>query len=175
MSALQALPESRDTLLIIGDILCFIPQVAFQRGLGAVLEVSTKFKDPALTWSVVWSWESRVWFTILIMVFVGTIEWAYLYKLTTTRPTTTNLRKSDPEDGTLPIDVSQDPELAELHRKSCEDDQGINARELVKVFHVPPPSDSVSKDPVLKSSVKGVSFGIRKNEIFALLGPNGAG
>lgn len=34
VSALQALPESRDLLMVIGDLLCIVPQVAFQRGLG---------------------------------------------------------------------------------------------------------------------------------------------
>ena len=53
------------------------------------------------------------------------------------------------------------------------DDEGINARELVKVFRVKPEKGAKSKEPFLKRSVKGISLGIRKNEIFALLGPNG--
>ena len=181
VSALQALPESRDTILIIGDILCLVPQVAFQRGLGAVIEVSTKFDDPDLTWADVWSWKSRVWLTILMMFAIGSLEWMYLFKLTTTRPATTRLAQNDPENATEPVDVSSNPEMEEEHKKSLEDDEGINARELVKVFRVPPPDKdskahkSSKKDTVLKRSVKGVSFGIRKNEIFALLGPNGAG
>lgn len=52
------------------------------------------------------------------------------------------------------------------------DDEGINARDLVKVFQV---KNSKTKQKLLKQAVKGVSFGVRKNEIFALLGPNGAG
>ena len=179
VSALQALPESRDTILIIGDVLCVIPQVAFQRGLGAVIEVSTKFDDPDLTWSDVWSWQSRIWFTILMMVVMGTLEWAYLFHLTTTRPATTTITEHDPPIATEPVDVSANPETAEEHRKSLVDDSGINARSLVKLFRVPTPENDSSKrgkkDTVLKQAVKGVSFGVRKNEIFALLGPNGAG
>lgn len=176
VSALQALPESRNTIMIIGDILCLVPQVAFQRGLGAVLEVSTKFDDPNLTWAQVWSWESRIWYTILMMFVMGTLEWLYLFKLTTTRTATTHPAKDDPANATHPIDVSSNPEMVAEHKKSLRDDNGINARELVKLFRVPSPDkdSKSSKATDLKKAVKGISFGVRKNEILALVGPNGA-
>jgi hypothetical protein len=48
-SVLQALPKSRDAILIVGDVLCVVPMVAFQRGLGAVMEITTEYKDETLT------------------------------------------------------------------------------------------------------------------------------
>lgn len=178
VSALQALPESRDTILIIGDILCLIPQVAFQRGLGAIIEVSTKFNDPDLGWGEVWSWKSRVWFTALVMFVMGTLEWTYLYYLTTTRPAPTPIKENDPEDANVPIDASSNPETQEERKKSLAGDDGIRGRDLVKLFRVPPPVKEPTRsgsNTILKRAVKGVSFGVQKNEIFALLGPNGAG
>lgn len=173
VSALQALPESRETLLIIGDVLCIIPQVAFQRGLGAVIEISSRYDDPTLSWGAVWAFETRVWFTMLMMFIVGTFEWVYLYQLTTTREPKTKLSAEEiPKVGT-PVDISGNTDILQERDRSNADDEGINARELVKVFRIKPSKDSKSKEPILKRAVKGVSYGVRKNEIFALLGPNG--
>lgn len=173
VSALQALPESRELLLIIGDIISIIPQVAFQRGLGAVIEISSVKDDPTLSWGDVWKFETRVWFTILLMTIVGTFEWVYLYRLTTTREPKTKLSADEiPKVGT-PVDTSSNPDIVAECNRSKADDEGINARELVKVFRIKPSKESKSKEPILKRAVKGVSYGVRKNEIFALLGPNG--
>eukprot|EP00978_Attheya_sp_CCMP212_P012739 scaffold31880_cov59-Attheya_sp.AAC.1 len=172
--AFQLAPEAQDTLLIVGDFLCIIPPVAFQRGLGAIIRVSTEANDDDLSWSDVWSWESRVWFTLLMMVLVGTVEWVYLWKLTTGRPSTTAL-KSDEVKYCLPVDVSSKPQVNEERERSLADDSGINARDLVKLFRIKPSNESKSRKPILKAAVKGVSFGVRKNEIFACLGPNGSG
>lgn len=173
-SLLQSFPESENIILIVGDILCLVPQVAFQRGLGAVLTISSDFQDPDLTWGDVWAFDQRVWFTILIMCVVGTAEWYYLYMLTTTRESKTKLSKEDNvEEVTKPVDVSHDPAIAEERERSFKDSRGINARDLVKVFKVQ--DDSEKKNASIKQSVKGMSFGIRQNEILALLGPNGAG
>jgi ABC-type multidrug transport system ATPase subunit len=147
--------------------------------LPAVIEISTKFDDPALSWGVVWSWENRVWFSIAMMVGIGSFEWLYLFRLTTSKPPTTKLRVDDPDDAFVPLKTSTNPELEEERKKSVENDAGINAREIVKVFLVPPPdrkSKARKKDNhILKRAVKGISFGIRKNEIFAIVGPTGAG
>lgn len=48
-SLLQSLPDADKTILIVGDVLSIVPQVAFPRGLGALLEVSTEYKDPDLS------------------------------------------------------------------------------------------------------------------------------
>lgn len=48
VSALQALPESRDLLLVIGDILCVVPPVAFQRGLGGEWSACTNLAETML-------------------------------------------------------------------------------------------------------------------------------
>lgn len=139
----------------------------------AVIEVTTKFDDPNLSWKQVWSWESRVWYTIVMMIAIGTLEWVYLYQLTTTRPAITKPRADEPKDAFQPESISS-AELEEQHKKSLETDSGLSVREVVKTFRVPP-ADSESKSAdkgkhILKRAVKGVSFGIRKNEIFALLG-----
>ena len=169
--ALQTLPDSRGSLLVIGDILCFCPPVAFQRALGAVLEVSTKFNDPALTWAKVWEFQTRIWFATLIMILVGTIEWVYLYKLTHTRPSTTKLSRKERKEHATPVTID-DTDIAEEKARSAQDNEGVVARELVKVFAIPNPKGNTHK---FKRAVKGVSYAVKKNEVFALLGPNGAG
>jgi len=173
-STFQALPDERDLLLIIGDVLCFIPQVAFQRGLGAIMQVSSQFRDTNLSWGDVWSFQARVWLPSLVMLVVGTLEWTYLYRLTTTRDEKTDYKEHE-LDEKIPIDVSGDPDLSEERGRSHEDNNGINARDLVKVFKVKPNKKQESKDVIIKHAVKGVSYGVRKNEIYALLGPNGSG
>lgn len=116
-----------------------------------------------------WQFETRIWFCILMMFSVGSLEWWYLIRLTTTREPKTKL-SGDNVRLTTPIDVSQDPLIAEERERSRVDNEGINGRDLVKVFEV---KDAKKRERVVKRVVKGVSFGIRKNEIFALLGPNG--
>lgn len=174
---LQTLPQSRDAILVLGDILCFIPVIAFQRGIGAVIEISTLYDDPDLNWATVWSWESRVWFTIIMMLALGTIEWVFLYKITTGRAGTTKL--SPDEESVLNYDTDDVDVLEERERSHLNDD-GIKARDLVKVFRVE--QQKIDKnlkgkrsETILKKAVKGVSYGVEKNEIYALLGPNGAG
>lgn len=169
---LQAFPEAENTILVIGDILCIVPQVAFQRGLGAILEISDEKNDDSLSWGDVYAFEQRIWFTVLIMLVVGTLEWYYLYKLTTAREAKTEIPKSQEKELISPKDVNQDTDISGERDRSLVDAMGINARDLVKVFHV---KDQKDKGNVFKKAVKGVSFGVRKNEIFALLGPNGAG
>ena len=48
-SLLQALPQSDNMILIVGDILSIFPQVSFPRGIGALLEISTEHYDPELS------------------------------------------------------------------------------------------------------------------------------
>jgi len=176
--ALQAAPEARQALLIVGDLLCVIPPVAFQRAIGAIIAISVESEDPDLTWGEVWSWDSRVWFAILVMLFIGTLEWLYLYRLGTMRPGVTPLKDAE-KLAAQPVDSTSNFGVAAEKDRSQVEGDGINARELVKLFRVEPPKDAKQrtrrKSPILKSAVKGVSFGIRKGEIFAALGPNGSG
>jgi ABC-type multidrug transport system ATPase subunit len=74
-----------------------------------------------------------------------------------------------------PINVQDNADIVAERELGLKDNQGINARDLVKNFKVKPEKDSKSKYPIVKRAVKGVSFGIRENEIYALLGPNGSG
>jgi hypothetical protein len=159
--------------MIIGDFLSIIPQVAFQRGLGAVMEVSSVYDDETLTWGDVWKVESRVGFSAIMMFAVGSAEWLYLYQLTTKREAKTKLSDEEVTNVGTPGDIDYDTDIVAERTRSLASDDGINARDLVKVFRIKPSRDSKAKVPILKRSVKGVSFGIRKNEIFALLGPNG--
>jgi hypothetical protein len=170
VSAYQAAPDAQEALLIVGDVLCIIPQVAFQRGLGAVIAISSVYDDPNLSWGDVWQFQTRVWFSIVMMLVIGTFEWVYLRVLTTTREPRTTLSEEEACDFATPVDVSTDPDLSEERERSRVDDDGINARDLVKVFRFKPTKDSVSREPMIKRAVKGVSYGVRKNEIFALLG-----
>mmetsp|Transcript_18650 Transcript_18650/g.44881 ORF Transcript_18650/g.44881 Transcript_18650/m.44881 type:complete len:1405 (-) Transcript_18650:72-4286(-) len=179
-SALQAAPSAENVILIIGDILCIFPFFAFQRGLGAVIRISTEYNDPALSWANVWSFEARIWYTILLMFCIGSLQWFYLYKLTTRRAPKADLSIEEVEEFGTPIDISENSDIVEEYQRSRADDQGINARELVKAFTSKKKSKKRlfgkgSKQKVIKQAAKGVSFGIRKNEIYALLGPNGAG
>lgn len=173
-AVLQILPEKREMMIIIGDVLCLLPQIAFQRGLGAILEISTVTRDESISWGGVWSFEARVWFPMLLMLFTGTLEWIYLYKITTTREARMILKQEE-AGAEEPISVEEDPDIATERQRSLKDNQGINARDLVKNFKVKPEKDSKSKNPIIKRAVKGASFGIRENEIYALLGPNGSG
>ena len=90
-SALQAAPSAQDAILIVGDILCIVPFFAFQRGLGGVIFVSTEFNDPSLSWEDVWVFDTRIWYTILVMIVVGSMEWLFLYRLTSRREPKTKL------------------------------------------------------------------------------------
>jgi energy-coupling factor transporter ATP-binding protein EcfA2 len=166
--AYQSLPEAQATLLIVGDFLCLIPPVAFQRSLGAIIQVSLVYDDPNLTWNDVWTFDTRVLLSIVLMFGVGTLEWVYLYRLTTTRPPRTKV-EADSDRQPEPI---HDEDVLEEKERSAVDDDGINARELVKVFEVEIKQDG-KKTRTLKKAVKGVDFGIKKNEIYVLLGPNG--
>lgn len=172
--AYQTVPSAQTTLQIISDVLCILPPFAFQRGLGSIIAISPEYSDPDLTWGDVWSWESRVWYTLLIMFVIGSMEWIYLYVLTTSRPPKTKLGKDEQEAAT-PIDVSDKEDVEEERERSLVDDSGINAREMVKVFRIKPERGVKSKKGILKEAVKGVSFGVKKNEIYAMLGPNGSG
>ncbi|KAG7366812.1 ABC transporter [Nitzschia inconspicua] len=169
---LQTFPDSEQAILLFGDILTIAPQLAFQRAIGAVLWISTNSQDPELQWNEVWAFENRLWYCLLTMTIVGTVEWWYLYRLTTAREATTKL---DRENRCLsePITVEDNQLVANERDRSLANNEGINARDLVKIFQIR--DGKRRKKKKLKKAVKGVSFGVRKNEIFALLGPNGAG
>jgi len=173
-NVLLALPEKKDTIHLAGDILCIVPPFAFQRGIGAILQVSSQKDDKGTTWEDVWSFEARIWLPLVIMFVSGTFFWVVLYRLTSGREILTKL-KGEEVSAIEPLDVRGDPDIAEERKRSTNDDEGINARDLVKVFKIKAEKDSSSKDPVIKQAVKGVSWGIRRNEIYALLGPNGSG
>jgi len=172
-STLQAVPDELDTILLVGDFLCIVPPFAFQRGIGEILRVSA-LPDDGTTWKDVWSFEARVWLPMLIMLVSGTFFWMALHRITTGRERLTNL-KEDERSTIEPLDVRGDPDIAEERNRGMQDDEGINARDLVKVFKIKAEKDASSKKPVIKQAVKGVSWGVRRNEIYALLGPNGSG
>eukprot|EP00986_Skeletonema_menzelii_P015098 scaffold11045_cov138-Skeletonema_menzelii.AAC.4 len=181
-SALQAVPSAQDVILIVGDILCIIPFFAFQRGLGGVIFVSTEFNDGNLSWEDVWAFDTRIWYTILVMVAVGSMEWLFLYRLTSRREPKTKLTGDEVAEFGTPRDVSHDPDVVEERERSRKDDEGINARDVVKAFAIQKKTKKGAglgwgnkKERVIKAAAKGVSFGVRTNEIYALLGPNGAG
>ncbi|KAL3921025.1 MAG: hypothetical protein SGILL_002972 [Bacillariaceae sp.] len=92
--------------------------------------------------------------------------------MTTSREAQTKLG-GDEKEKADPISVEEDPLIARERERSLVDDQGINARDLVKVFKIN--DGKRKKKKKLKRAVKGLSFGIRSNEVFAMLGPNGAG
>ena len=104
-----------------------------------------------------------------MLYVIGVVEWWYLIRLTTCRDPKTKVAE-DESDVLIPVDVSHDPLLHRERERSLADNDGINARDLVKVFNI---KNEKIKKTVTKAAVKGVSFGVRKNEIFALLGPNG--
>ena len=181
-SALQAAPSAQDVILIIGDILCIVPFFAFQRGLGGVILVSTEFNDANLSWGDVWAFDTRIWYTILVMIAVGTLEWVFLYRLTSRREPKTKLTGDEVTKFGTPCDISHNPDTVEERERSRKDDEGINARDIVKAFATERKikegeglASRSKKERVVKSAVKGVSFGVRENEIYAILGPNGAG
>jgi len=172
-SALQNLPDDLETILLIGDFLCVVPPFAFQRGIGEILRVSG-LPDDGTSWEDVWSFKARVWLPMAIMLVSGTFFWTVLYRLTSGRERLTKL-KEDERSAIEPLDVQGDRDIAEERERGMQDDEGINARDLVKVFKIKAEKDSKSKKPIIKRAVKGVSWGIRRNEIYALLGPNGSG
>eukprot|EP00538_Stauroneis_constricta_P006133 CAMPEP_0119550624 /NCGR_PEP_ID=MMETSP1352-20130426/4101_1 /TAXON_ID=265584 /ORGANISM="Stauroneis constricta, Strain CCMP1120" /LENGTH=1679 /DNA_ID=CAMNT_0007596523 /DNA_START=80 /DNA_END=5119 /DNA_ORIENTATION=+ len=176
--AYQLVDSAESALLVVGDFLCIIPPVAFQRGLGAVIDVSLRYDDRDLYITDVFKFETRVMLAMVLMLVVGTLEWIYLRRLTTTKPMVTKLEDGD-EGNALP-ELTDDADVLTEREKSLESDDGINAREVVKVFNVEMGKGAKSAAAggtgrAMKRAVKGVSFGIKKNEIFVLLGPNGAG
>ncbi len=180
-SVLQAVPSAQDVILIIGDILCIVPFFAFQRGLGGVILVSTEFSDSKLSWGDVWAFDTRIWYTILVMFVVGSMEWFFLYRLTSRREPKTKLTDGEVAQFGSPRDVSHSSDVTEERDRSRQDNEGINARDIVKAFAIEKKTKGEGqewgskKERVIKPAVKGVSFGVRQNEIYALLGPNGAG
>eukprot|EP00985_Skeletonema_marinoi_P021092 scaffold12780_cov145-Skeletonema_marinoi.AAC.2 len=176
-SALQAVPSAEDVILIIGDILCIVPFFAFQRGLGGVILVSTEFNDANLSWGDVWAFDTRIWYTILVMIVVGSMEWLFLYRLTSRREPKTQLTGDEVAEFGTPCDISHNPDVVEERERSRKDNEGINARDIVKTFAIEKKTIGgggvgwgTKKERVVKSAVKGVSFGVRENEIYALLG-----
>ena len=181
-SALQAVPSAQDVILIIGDILCIVPFFAFQRGLGGVISVSTEFNDRKLYWGDVWAFDTRIWYSILVMIVVGSMEWFFLYRLTSRREPKTKLIDDEAAEFGTPRDISHSPDVVEERERSRKDNEGMNARDIVKAFAIEKSTKESEgqawgrkKERVIKPAVKGVSFGVRENEIYALLGPNGAG
>ena len=175
-SALQAAPSARTAILIAGDVLSIFPYFAFQRGLAGVITPSVEFHDPNLSWSDVWSFDTRIWYCILLMTVAGSVEWYYLYHLTHRREPKTELSEDEKGEYCQPVDMSNNVDLLAEAERSVADDEGINARELVKTFLINKKrKNERKKQRVIKQAVKGVSLGIRQNELYALLGPNGAG
>ena len=178
-SVLQVVPSAKDVILIIGDVLCIIPFFAFQRGLGGVILISTEFNDSNLSWRNVWQFGTRIWYTILVMIVVGNLEWFVLYRLTSAREPKTKLTIDESTEFGTPH-ANHNPDIEEERDRSRIDDEGINAREIVKAFIIEKKTkqgDGLGlrrkRERAIKPAVKGVSFGVIKNEIYALLGPNG--
>ena len=133
-SALQAVPSAQDVILTIGDVLCVVPFFAFQRGLGGVILVSTEFNDSNLSWGDVWAFNTRIWYTILVMIVVGSMEWLFLYKLTSRREPKTVLTDDEITEFGTPKDICKNPDVVDERERSLKDNEGINARDLVKAF-----------------------------------------
>ena len=181
-SALQAVPSAQDVILTVGDVLCIVPFFAFQRGLGGAILVSTEFKDDNLSWGDVWAFNSRIWYTIFVMIVAGSMGWLFLYRLTSRREPKTKLTHDEITEFGIPRDINNNPDVVEERERSLKDNEGINARDIVKAFAIKKKTKADEglvcgrkKKRVIKSALKGVSVGVRQNEIFALLGPNGSG
>jgi ABC-type multidrug transport system ATPase subunit len=181
-SALQAVPSAQEVILTIGDVLCIVPFFAFQRGLGGVILVSTEFNDDNLSWGDVWAFYTRIWYTIFVMMVVGSMWWLFLYRLTSRREPKTALTDDEVTEFGTPRRIIQNPDVIEERERSLKDNEGINARDIVKAFAIKKKTKADEglgcgrkKKRVIKSALKGVSIGVRQNEIFALLGPNGSG
>jgi ABC-type multidrug transport system ATPase subunit len=183
-SALQAVPSAQDVILTIGDVLCIVPFFAFQRGLGGVILVSTEFKDDNLSWGDVWAFNSRIWYTIFVMIVAGSMGWLFLYRLTSRREPKTKLNEAEITEFGISRDINNNPDVVEERERSLKDNEGINARDIVKAFAIKKKTKADEglslgcgrkKKRHIKSALKGVSVGVRQNEIFALLGPNGSG
>lgn len=133
-SALQAVPSAQDVILTIGDVLCVVPFFAFQRGLGGVILVSTEFNDSNLSWGDVWAFNTRIWYTILVMIVVGSMGWLFLYKLTSRREPKTMLTDDEITEFGTPQDICHNSDVVDERERSFKDNEGINARDLVKAF-----------------------------------------
>jgi hypothetical protein len=60
-----------------------------------VILVSTEFNDTDLSWREVWAFDTRIWYTILVMIAIGSLEWLFLYRLTSRREPKTKLTGDD--------------------------------------------------------------------------------
>jgi ABC-type glutathione transport system ATPase component len=111
------------------------------------------------------------------MIVVGSMEWLFLYRLTSRREPKTQLTGDEVAEFGTPCDISHNPDVVEERERSRKDNEGINARDIVKTFAIEKKTIGgegvgwgTKKERVVKSAVKGVSFGVRENEIYALLG-----
>lgn len=175
---LSFVPSAFQTLQIVADVLTLFPPFALQLALGRIVLVSDEWQDPNLSWATVYSWENRISYSLMIMFAVGTLEWSAMYCIAKRRPATTKLEKYHDAKALQPADISTDADIAEEHQRAFAGDTGIKSREVVKAFKVEPSKEAQregSKEKILKQAVKGVSFGVEKDEIYALLGPNGSG
>eukprot|EP01060_Flectonema_neradi_P027057 TRINITY_DN366_c0_g2_i1.p1 TRINITY_DN366_c0_g2~~TRINITY_DN366_c0_g2_i1.p1 ORF type:complete len:1258 (+),score=187.99 TRINITY_DN366_c0_g2_i1:13-3786(+) len=138
--------DAKSTVRAVGDFICVFPPFAFQRGLGGVIDSSPSYDDNLLSWSDVWSWKYRVWFTILMMFFVGVLEWMLLRRLSFYRMPATKLTDDEKAEGAgQPVHTFSKPDVALERTRSMSSDSGINARDLVKCFRVHSKEDKKKK------------------------------
>lgn len=78
--AFQLAEGARPVLLVVGDLMSLIPPVAFQRCIGAILDLSPRSFDEDVTWGRTWQLQSRVLLPILEVRSLG--ECGHLLLLT---------------------------------------------------------------------------------------------
>ncbi|GBG28493.1 ABC transporter ATP-binding protein [Hondaea fermentalgiana] len=178
----------------VGDIISFLPGFSFQRGLSELFAISPKFNDPALTWADTWGWSARISYSIVLLFASGCFYWIMVYLQVRHA---SYLAVPGNAEGEIPADedVARERELA--MDGVAAGDKMLRVQDIVKNFRIAPDSMSYrfrfldlgywfqrlftcGADPFeskykINHAVKGLSFSVRPNEIFALLGPNGSG
>jgi len=176
----------------VGDFFAILPPFAFQRMLAELVSISNVSDDPNVTWALVWSWETRVWYLLLMMIVVGFVFWGVVLIQIRVATNRTIPGHEEPSEAIKDEDVENERANAFI-----ENEDGVAVRDLVKRFRTPPRSFEFMfryidlgfyarlvfggcKDPFEGKYVdhvveKGVSFTFSRGGTFALLGPNGSG
>lgn len=88
--------------------------------------VSTEFNDTDLSWREVWAFDTRIWYTILVMIAIGSLEWLFLYRLSSRREPKTKLTGDEVTEFGSPCDISHNPDIIEERERSRKDNEGMH-------------------------------------------------
>lgn len=179
---------------IMGDIMSILPPFSFQRGLSALFGISNNYNDSSISWYSTWNFDARVSYSIVLMIVMGIVLWIIVFLQVRH---SSHIAVPGHQQGVEPEDDDVCRERNCVLDGVTSGDQTLRVKDIVKTFLMPPDTIeykvrfftlqywikrlfNAGADPYLhlckrNEAVKGLSFSVPPNSIFALLGPNGSG